>query len=252
MNETLLDQPSDQTQLDPDKKYLEELVGEGKKFKTVEDLARGKYEADNFVETLKARSDQLREDYLKLREESSAKANLQELLDQLKAQQLASSAHTTANEVTEKPGFDPKQIESLVASKVQEFDTTRREQDNFNLVKSKIKEKYGDNPPASLRQQIEKLGPLGSDLAKKYPDEFLKVLGLTEQAPKETYQSPPRGTVRTDTFKPTGTEKRTWSYYQKLKKENPNLYYDRKIAVQMHNDALSLGEEFQDGDFNAM
>jgi len=41
-------QTGDQTS----KTSLEELVGEGKKFKTVEDLAKGKLEADSFIAQL--------------------------------------------------------------------------------------------------------------------------------------------------------------------------------------------------------
>ena len=84
MNETLLS--GDQTpQIDPNKDYLAELVGEGKKFKTDKDLARGKYEADLYVKTLERQLDELRNDHLKLREDYTARAKLEELLGQLEA-----------------------------------------------------------------------------------------------------------------------------------------------------------------------
>ena len=44
------------TQADP----LAELVGDGKKFATVNDLARGKLEADSFIEKIKAENNELR------------------------------------------------------------------------------------------------------------------------------------------------------------------------------------------------
>ena len=45
-------------------------------------------------------------------------------------------------------------------------------------------------------------------------------------------------------------KRRTWSYYQDLKTKNPTEYWRTKTQVQMHKDALALGEAFADGDFN--
>ena len=39
---------------------LQELVGEGKKFKSIEDLAKSKVEADRFIDKLKSENDALR------------------------------------------------------------------------------------------------------------------------------------------------------------------------------------------------
>ena len=49
MNENLLDAALDLDTVDPNKNYLTELVGDGKKFKTQEELARGKYESDLYL-----------------------------------------------------------------------------------------------------------------------------------------------------------------------------------------------------------
>jgi hypothetical protein len=46
-------------------------------------------------------------------------------------------------------------------------------------------------------------------------------------------------------------EQRTWDWYQKLKVSDPKKYYSPETNVQMHKDALSLGEAFEDGDFGA-
>ncbi|MCK1653060.1 hypothetical protein IVA88_16705 [Bradyrhizobium sp. 149] len=42
----------------------------------------------------------------------------------------------------------------------------------------------------------------------------------------------------------------TWSYYQKIKKEDPDRYWRSKTQQQMVSDASALGEAFQDGSFN--
>jgi len=79
----MADQPDTIDTIDPSKNYLAELVGEGKKFKTQEDLARGKAESDAYIKILEKRSDELRNDYLKLRDDYSSRAKLEEVVDQL-------------------------------------------------------------------------------------------------------------------------------------------------------------------------
>jgi hypothetical protein len=85
-----------------------------------------------------------------------------------------------------------------------------------------------------------------NEMARNRPKFLLKTLGLDQPAPKEPFQTPIRSTQK---FVPAGAEKRTWSYYQKLKKENPKLYNDPKTNVQMQKDYIELGDEFEDGDF---
>ena len=250
MNETLLAE-TNTPGVDPNKDYLAELVGDGKKFKTEKDLARGKYEADLYVKTLERQLDELRSDYLKMREDSTSRAKLEELIGQLEAKQnqQLSSITPPANEVKDKPGIDPTELKSLVSSSIQEYEMTKKQQDNFNIVKEKLKEQFGDNYQTALKNQISELGLTEEDvnsLARKSPAAFFKTMGLQQASAKETFQNPISSSQRSDAFRPKGKDKRTWSYYQEMKKTNPNLYLDPKINVQMHNDAMELGEAFFD------
>ncbi len=244
------DSPSEE--VDPNKNYLAELVGDDKKFKTPEELAKGKYIADQYIEVLKKRQDEMRADYLKLREDNTAKASLEDLLKQME-QRLASNEQPNVKE-EDKPTFDPKQIESLVSTKIQEHEVNRRQVDNFNMVRSKLQERYGKNYKNVVEQQIEDLGITEAelnDMAHRQPKVLIRTLGLDKQPePQQQFQTPPTGSQRRDTFTPKGAEKRTWSYYQNLKKTNPELWFDRKTAVQMQEDAIALGDAFKDGDYH--
>lgn len=241
----------DQNNVDPNKNYLEELVGEGKKFKTLEDLARGKFIADRYIEDQNREMDELREFSRSLQQERTQRATLEEQLNQLR-QQLASSDNTPdANEVPQQPQFDPKEIESLLDKKLSERERQRQEEQNYNQVVEKLKEKYGANYARSLQDDVEALG-LSTDyvneLARKSPKALFRTLGIDQEAKRDIFQSPP-ATDRRSNFAPTGSEKRTWSYYQKLKETNPLAYFDPKIQVQMHKDRIALGEAFEDGNF---
>ena len=253
MTENLLDgAPDSGDNSDPGSNYFEQLVGEGKKFKDPESLARGKFESDNYIRHKEQQYDELRADYLKLREEYNAGQRLQTLIDQLSTQQqqqLASSDNTQANGV-QQAQIDPKQIESLVSSKIQEHEITKMQMENFNAVRNKLVEQYGENYQNVLKKQVSDLGLTEAEvneMAKRHPKVLMRTLGLDQPAQRQDFQTPTRSSQ--SSFTPTGAPKRTWSYYQKMKKENPKQYTDPKTQVQMHKDAIAMGEAFQDGDW---
>src|SRR5437773_6950457 len=68
---------------DPNKNYLEDLVGDGKKFKSPEELARGKFESDTYIKILEKRLDEYRDDILSLRKENVTNKRLEDLVNQL-------------------------------------------------------------------------------------------------------------------------------------------------------------------------
>lgn len=255
MDQTLLDGLVTESTVDPNKDYLADLVGEGKKFKTDKELARGKYESDLYIKTLEKKQDELRADYLKLREDYTARAKLEDLVDQLASKPVQQPlSEPPIAEVKDKPGYDPKEIESLVSNKIQEYELTKKQTDNFNTVRSRLREQFGDKYQDVLKQQIQDLGLSEEDvnaLARKSPTAFFKTIGIDKPEQQQTFQTPPASSVRSDSFAPKGASKRTWNYYQEMKKNNPKQYYDPKTNVQMHNDYIALGKEFEDGDFGA-
>lgn len=245
------DNVEDQPQVDPNKNYLLDLVGDGKKFKSPEELAKGKFEADSYVKILERRLDQMRSDYSKLRDDYSARAKLEDLVDQLnKQRQLANEPEEP---VTRQPNtIDSSQIESLVSRKIQEHDYSRKQQDNYDQVKSKLQERYGDSYQDAIRKQIADLDITEDELnqmARSRPKMLLKTLGLDRPPVQETFSAPPRTDQRQGSFVQP-EQKRTWSYYQDLYRKDPKLYHDRKTAIQMQQDAIALGDAFKDGDYN--
>ena len=163
------------------KTYLPELVGEDKKFKDVESLARGKYEADVHINILEKRLDDLRADYLKMHEESQARAKLEDLIKQY--DDLKQSNGTTPSPIREP--VQPKQPEidfdSLIDSKIQQREFTRKQDENFNTVKAKLTERFGDSYPNLIKEKISELGLSAQDadsLARKSPTAFFNTLGI--------------------------------------------------------------------------
>lgn len=233
--------------------YVDHLVGDGKKFKDAESLAKGKYEADQMIEVLKRQQDELRADYLKLREEATNRAKLEEIVGRLETNitKPDMNSNNPENNVNQ-PSFDPEQIESLVSKKLQEFESNKRAQENFNTAQNKLKEQLGDNYQTVLKDRMNELGlteDYVNELARKAPNALVKLLA-PEQAPQQQFQAPPRSGAKPDQFAPKGAEKRTWTYYQKMKQENPKKYYDPTTNVAMLNDMMILGDSFKDGDYS--
>lgn len=228
-----------------DKDYLAELVGEGKKYKDAQALAKSVAFREAHVQQIERSNDELRADYLALLDKDKTRESLEALLDQQK-QQLMSKPQEP--KVVEK-AFDPQVLESLVSNKIREHEETKSQSQNLQFVMDKVRERYGNDYRESLQAQIESLGmtqELVNSMAKTSPKALLKTLGLEDFPRTDPFQAPPRSSV----FQPTsGTKKRTWSYYQDLKKSDPKAYYNPKTSVQMEKDYASLGAEFEDGDF---
>lgn len=258
MTDSLMADQTPQTNIDPNKSYLKEYISEGGKFHdpnveiAYEKLAKGKFEADNYIKHLESRLDEMRKDYLSLNDEYKSRARLEELADRLANQQLTSSDSTSnANEVNTPP-LDPKLVESLVSNKLKEYEINKRQEENFELVRSKLKERFGSNYQHVVKEQSESLGlteDFVNNLARTQPNALFKLFNVDATPnPNNNFQAPPTPSQRSDNFAPK-TPKRTWSYYQNMKKTDAKTYYDPKTQTQMYKDAMDLGEEFEDGDF---
>lgn len=233
--------------IDPNKDYLAELVGEGKKFATEKDLARGKLEADLFVEKLKREQAELRADFLRLQDEYKSTASLKEIVDQLKNTRPDSHTNQPVDRDTRDQNmFDAEKAKEVARSTYNEMETFRKQEANYNAVKAKLQERFGSNYQAAVKQQIDALGisetRLG-EMARNEPQILIKALGL-DQVRRDNFETPPRNNQLSDNFAPSAGTKRDWNFYQKLRQKEPKVYYDPKTQVQMHKDAIALGNDF--------
>ena len=229
-------------------KYLEALVGDGRKFATPEEMARGKWESDLHIKALEQKLDQKDADYARLDADYKARASLEEMIDKVGLQKQPDSTPPTTPQTTQ-PQIDQNQLRTLVNQTLRETREQDQQTANFNMVKNKLVERYGKDYQSKLTEQMQELGLSQSsvdNLAHNMPQVLIKTLGL-EQQTTEPFRAPVRSNQN---FQPTGEKKRTWSYYEQMRKENPDLYKDSKTVNQMHEDAIALGEAFQDGNFS--
>ena len=254
---------NDQVQIDENKDYFAELTSPGAKFdltkydndplKAAAAIAKGKYHADATLEIRNRQHDELRTDWQKLREEYNAGPKLKEYLDQIVNQQQTLHKEPPVDDV--KPVYDPQEIEKLLdeklSAKIAAREQERKEEANFRTVESKLAEHYGSNYQSALKQQVDQLGldpQFVNTLARQHPEVLFRTLGIGRKE-DNLFQSPVHSTQRRDQFAPA--QKRTNSYYQKLRKEQPEVYRSPKVQDQMLKDYQALGSEFEDGDWNS-
>jgi hypothetical protein len=227
------------------KNFLAELVGTDKKFKDAESLAKGKYEADRFIEIKNKQYDDLVAEYGRVLEENKQRAKLEDVISNLE-NKLTSSNSPEANEDPKPP--KPEDIEALVERKFTEKEKARQQQSNYDTVRKELTKQFGENYAPTIRKRIEELGLSPEQFnqwAREAPNAAIAAVGANQ--PREGFEAPPRSNR---TFKPVTDQKRTWTYYQELRKTNPKAYYDKSIMNQMLEDAEALGAEFEDGDFH--
>jgi hypothetical protein len=144
--------------VDPNVNYLEELVGEGKKFKSVDDLARGKYEADQYINTVIQQKDQLLQDYNRLKADYEATASLKEIADRIASSNQQFNTRDNTNDANEPSvldfDFDTAFTQKYTALKEQE-----KMVENERQVDLKLKERFGANYGNVIKQLRPRPGP---------------------------------------------------------------------------------------------
>lgn len=218
------------------------------KDKPAEEIIKAKVDSDLYIRELTSTMDQMRQDLLETRNKANEQAKLQDLIDRLESLQREPVATPNANDV--KP-FNPEEIETLVSKKIQETEAQKIASKNFSEVENKLKEKFGSNYKQILQEKASNLGLSTEDidsLARKSPTAFFNTLGLNEQTSDGSFNPPPRSNTNSTPFTPN-VKKRTWSYWQEIRKNDPKEYYDPKNTLLRIKDAETLGEEFKDGDY---
>lgn len=227
--------------VDNNKNYLEELVGDGKKFKTPEDLARAKAESDAFILRLQNETKALRDDL-------NARQRLEDLLDKMQNGQTTNTNSNQNNqhgENNEGTALTPDRITAMVEETVLKREQAARSAQNLAEVRSTLTQHYGSDYLNRLTSAASDLGVTNeflNNLAASQPKALYRLLGVGQKQ-DTTLFAPPRSTGSVQSSGPTGGE-RDQTYYSKLKATDSKAYWSPKVQNEMHKDAMRLGERF--------
>jgi hypothetical protein len=239
-DETLFADASTET-VDPNKSYVAELVGEGKKFADVEALARGKIESDLFIGQLTAEA-------ALLREEVQRRKSMEELMDNIKTLQSTPPASTTNNQ-NQNPADPPNpnnpvDIHSEIETALEQREAISRAKTNLNYVSEVLERNYGPGFAKIVADKAKEMGvglKFIDDLAKTTPKAVFAMLQISETPSPTTRQAP---AVRSNpgTAQPSGVK--NFKYYQDLRRKNPSEYFKYETHQAMLKALETMGDDF--------
>ena len=223
--------------------YREALVGEGKKFKSDEDVARSAWEKDNvFIPKILDENKQLRK-------ELQERANLEQLVNQLKNQSASNQQPTGGGErQDENPGHNnsnataapsKEEIAALVKSVVTEEKTQDARTRNIESCVSALKDLYGESYQSSVRARAKELNLTDDyldNLAATSPKALLALLAPSQskidvRAPRSSVLSSPSSTRQSGG--------KDWAYYQDLRRKDPSRFYSAEVQLEIDRRARS-------------
>jgi hypothetical protein len=237
--------------LDPNKDWTAEYIGEGKKFKDVADLAKGKAHSDLFISRLQNEADGLRK-------ELSTRIKLEEFMDRMNSQNSsgANQATQTAGQGNQTDGTassatSTQDIETLIEQRLAAKEAEQRSTQNLATARARLQEAFGEDFSSELATRTESLGlskEFVANLAKTQPRALFALLGIDGQQQQATRRDDglfaPRSSVNTSGLGQGQSQEKNWAHYEKIRKQNPAQYWSTQVQNEIHKQAGKLGERF--------
>lgn len=231
----------------PQESYVAKLVeAKGENWKDPEVLAKGKLESDRYISELETQLAQMRED---LSKQDYTKELLDRLQNKAAEPTTAKPAMPKENDIggtTEEntlSGRSEADLKSLVEKTLTERERENTVKQNLAFVDQELEKSFGTDARAAVQKKAEELGislQRMQEIAAESPNAFFSLIG----EPKKNFNPMVQGSVRTEGVNMQASTDRNWQYYQKLRRENRNLYYTPKIQRQLMEDKSRLGDKF--------
>lgn len=215
-----------------DQSLLTTLVGEGQKYKTAEELAKGYQNADAHIATLT-------EELKALKEQSASHQNLTDAVNSKNKSEVEANAKDLPVNVN---SLSPDELRDMVSTLLNEDKNHNVQQTNLSQVEEFLTGKFGDK----AAEEISKIA-----FSNGMSLEQLKTLSTTSPQAVITLCGGASGTVHnTGTFQSSvntlskPTEVKGNSYFNKLRKDDPKAFYSRAVQNEMRGAIAELGEDF--------
>ena len=238
---------TEQTQEDTQtqESYLQKLVqAKGENWSDPEILAKGKLEADGYISNLESQLTELREE---LNKQDYSKTLLDQLQEQAADPTTAKlgepSNNSSTNSQNTTASLSEDDLKSLVEKTLTEREKGTALANNLSLVDQELEKSFGTEAKTKVANKAKELGMSMErmrEIAAESPQAFFSLIG----EPEKTFSPMVQGSVRTEGVNMQNSTERDFSYYQKLRRENRNLYYSAKTQQQMFQDKDRLGEKF--------
>ncbi len=218
---------------------LSDLVGEGKKYKTMEDLARSRLEADSFIEKLKNENAALREAI----STETDPAEMLRLLEQRRLNAKKGSENAVNSQSNQSPVAPLS--EERVLELLSERDRKLQQEKNRQLFDSTLANTFGSKTAEVVTKRLSDLGmdkQTFDNLALSNPQAALRVLGLKDNVGSGSLE--PSVTTEAYLSEKLNGEVRNFAYFQKLRREMKEAYYSPEMQRQVWEARQKLGDAF--------
>lgn len=212
----------------------------GNQWSDPEVIAKGKIEADAYIEQLKQELEQYKtaankgakvEDLVSKIEEEAART----------ASAKAQSSDGSANESHTKTSVSEDQIQSLIEQALTKKERENTVRQNLEQVDSQLSQMFGTEAEAVVQKKAQELGLSKQrlqEIASESPSAFFNLIG---EKPKD-FKPMTQGSIRTESVNMQSSSKRNNAFYQKLRKDNPREF--ARMQNQMVQDRMQQGDAF--------
>lgn len=222
----------------PTPSLVDQLVGEGKKFKTVEALAAAKSESDRFIDELKGELATLREDFSK---RSASLDQLDELRTEIqRLKQLQQTTNATPRDTNTTPSLTDERIQAIVAETITANERKATVTQNIQEAVDTAVKAYGTTEAATKAvqdkaQELRVTTEYLQNIAATSPSAFFKVMGLDGAPGKSDTNIIPKGSINTEVIPTTGglLKPGTKAYFDNIRKTNKEKYFSPAITAQI-------------------
>jgi hypothetical protein len=236
---------TDTQQTQTKESFVDHLVGDGKKFKDIEALAKGKLEADRHIGEITKTLDELRAELAK---QDYAKNLLEQMSKGSETGAEQPPPVTTSSSNTENTTQSASDFEALVEKVITAKEKSKTASQNISVVGEEMQRQYGDKTADVLKAKSLELNmslDRLKEIAAESPTAFFQLIGVKKMGEKTSTSTgvTTQSTIRSENFN-SYSQDRTFEYYQKMRKENRSLYYSPKIQNTMLQDRERLGDRF--------
>jgi hypothetical protein len=217
---------------------LNDLVGEGRKYKTPDDLAKAYANVEGHAKTLERENAEIRARL------DVIEANPNPPNEDNRGREPAGNEDNRQPPPNQAPKPSGDEFRSQIRDEVKALNEAERVTANIEAAAKRMVEVYGDTAKANeaVTRRAAELGVSVDwlkDSAGRSPSAFYATMGISQGSSHSTPAS--GGNVRMDSSSPNV---KNFEYYDKIRKENPKLYFSTATQTEMMAEARNQGSDF--------
>ena len=222
---------------------LGDYVGEGKKYTSPEELAKGYGNADNFINQLKTEMGELRT-------ELDKRLSAEDMVAQIKREREELNASQTTPENTT-PQLDAQGVTDLISQTLDQRSTQQTADVNMAAADAKMKALYGNDKAHEVMQKKAQELNLSVEflagVAAKSPEAFYAVLGIADSK-STTTPAMTASTTNTEAVSKVNESVQvtvdTWNSFEALRKSDPKRYFTPAVQNKLFTARQEKGQAF--------